>query len=216
MVLICALLVTSVANAGLIATKVTDNHWSTNEPFATMDYYSIVNLGAVEKESYGEMRWEIDLTDRPLLSFSVALSLSNSLFSSFSVLLMDSQSTLSLRYYTTNVGNVAGSNSIDWYQEEIELSHYYLSQFTDINEVNLVFRHTAIEDSPSSSLISHSSQSSIAQALYKDISFAREAKGSTPVPEPTSMVLFLIALAYMGRKQFSLVLTKTTHKSYIN
>jgi len=214
LVLLCALLVSTFANAGLIKSNVTDNAWFANESANFDGYYSIANLGSVSKNTYGDTLWQIDLVNVSSLSFSMAFSLSPPIFSSFSVLLMDSQSALSLKNYTTNVGKVERTASIEWYQEEIELSRYDLSQFTDINEVNLVFRHTAIEDSPRNSLRSRnsrSSQSSIAQAFYKNINFASKATGSTPVPEPTSMVLFLIALAYMGRKHFTPLLTKTPH-----
>jgi len=194
LVVLCALLVTSVANAGLIESKVTDNSWSTTEPFDSKDYYSITNLGDVYKNTYGEMLWDIDIMHLSSLSFKMVFATSDESASSFSLLLVGSNTELTLQSYTTNVGEIGSQQPSVWYQETIALTSHDLSFFNTDEQVKLAFRHTALLDIP---------RSSRAQAIFKDINFSLVQNNSTAVPEPASIGLLLLALVLISSRKWA-------------
>jgi len=181
LLLLCALLVTSVANAGLITTELTNssitskegNHSFRGMPSGQHPYeFAILGRSGLTSGDWTQMSWEIDTTNLLLLSFDLIFQHPN--YASASI----------------SLGNVA----LNLESQTIDFSFAPFIHLANTKSL-LTFKLTATQDYQFRGSERHDTP----RLSFGNITLTR----ATSVPEPSTLVLFLLAMVFITRKQWA-------------
>ena len=181
LLLLCALLVTSVANAGLITTELTNptitysetehNSFTGMPGGGTPFDFAIQGLSRYTNGHWAEMSWEIDTTNLLSLSFDLIFQHPNYASSSISF----------------------GNEALNLESQTIDFSFAPFIHLANTKSL-LTFKLTATQDYQFRGSERHDTP----RLSFGNITLTR----ATSVPEPSTLVLFLLAMVFITRKQW--------------